>query len=87
MERWQLRREARRCSFSAITAERAAERSMFEGFARFYDDLAASEPVVIAKSGAPKRSRHDHPPSDVIDFMVPGAVDQLAEEWRTPSAD
>jgi hypothetical protein len=41
-EDWQLRREARRCIYSAMTAPGAGERNMLTSLSIFYEALADS---------------------------------------------
>jgi hypothetical protein len=41
-EAWELRREARRCAYGAITSGTATQKKMFQGLAAFYQSLADS---------------------------------------------
>ena len=57
-EDWELRREARRCLYSASQAQTVREQEMLQGYARFYDALAAGERNVnrgIEQSGEDMR--------------------------------
>jgi hypothetical protein len=53
MEDWQLRNEARRCRYNAMTAEGSTERTMFVGLSRFYATLADNSRAVPPRSCQP----------------------------------
>jgi len=43
-ETWELRREARRCSFEASRSSSVTQERMFDSLSRFYTTLALSDP-------------------------------------------